>query len=121
MPAGCELVSLQKEVREADQAVLDSLPQVRHFGSELKDMSDTAALCDTMDVIVAVDTSVAHLAAALGKPVWILLPTIADWRWLRAGSTSPWYPSVRLCRQPVMNDWAPVLAAVKADLAAMAA
>jgi len=121
MPAGCELVSLQKEVREADQAVLDSLPQVRHFGPELKDMSDTAALCDAMDVIVAVDTSVAHLAAALGKPVWILLPTIADWRWLREGSTSPWYPSVRLYRQPVMGDWNPVLAAVKADLAAMAA
>ena len=117
LPEGADLVSLQKEVRAADQPVLDAMPQLRHFGPQLGDMADTAALCELMDVVVAVDTSVAHLAAALGKPVWLLLPVNADWRWLRDGATSPWYPSMRLYRQQVQGDWAPVLAAIKSDLA----
>jgi tetratricopeptide (TPR) repeat protein len=112
-----QFISLQKEVRAADQAVLDGTPQIRHFGAQLGDFVDTAALCELMDVVVTVDTSVAHLAGALGKPVWILLPTGADWRWLRERTDSPWYPSARLYRQQVGDDWQPVLAAVKADLA----
>jgi tetratricopeptide (TPR) repeat protein len=116
-----EFISLQKEVRETDQGVLDSLPQVRHFGPQLGDMADTAALCALMDVVVTVDTSVAHLAGALGKPVWILLPGVADWRWLRERSDSPWYGSARLYRQQVPGDWATVLAAVQSDLARLAA
>lgn len=111
-----EFVSLQKEVREADQRVLDTLPQLRHFGAHLGDMADTAALCDLMDVVIAVDTSVAHLAGALGKQVWVLLPSIADWRWMRERTDSPWYPSARLYRQSALGQWAPVLAAVETDL-----
>lgn len=112
----CEFISLQKEVREVDQDVLDTLPQLRHFGAQLGDMADTAALCELMDVVIAVDTSVAHLAGALGKQVWVLLPTIADWRWMRERTDSPWYLSARLYRQPALGQWAPVLAAVEADL-----
>jgi tetratricopeptide (TPR) repeat protein len=115
----CEFISLQKEVREADQPMLDSLPQLRHFGARIDDMADTAALCELMDLVICVDTSIAHLAGALGKPVWILVPAIADWRWLRERTTSPWYPSARLYRQLALGQWAPVLAAVEADLAGL--
>jgi ADP-heptose:LPS heptosyltransferase len=69
-----------------------------------------------MDVIVAVDTSIAHLAGALGKPVWILLPEAADWRWLVERSDSPWYAGARLYRQQLGEDWSAVLARVRADL-----
>jgi len=115
-----EFVSLQKEVREADQAVLEGLPQVRHFGAQLDDMTDTAALCELMDVVISVDTSVAHLAAALGKPVWIMLPPNSDWRWMRERGDSPWYPTARLYRGSKGGEWAGVVAAVRRDLEALA-
>jgi tetratricopeptide (TPR) repeat protein len=113
-----EPVSLQREVRRTDQDVLDTHPHVRHFGAELTDFCDTAALVMLMDLVVSVDTSIAHLAAALGKPVWILLPFEADWRWLRSGLSSPWYPTARLFRQPSPRDWASVLGEVQAALRA---
>jgi ADP-heptose:LPS heptosyltransferase len=89
---------------------------VRDVSAELHDFTDTAALCATMDVIVAVDTSIAHLAGALGKPVWILLPEASDWRWLVERSDSPWYAGARLYRQQLGEDWSAVLARVRADL-----
>jgi tetratricopeptide (TPR) repeat protein len=106
------LVSLQNEVRAKDAEVLAANKQIRHFGSELKDFSDTAALASLMDLVISVDTSVAHLAGALGKPVWILLPFAADWRWLAGREDSPWYPTARLFRQPEMGDWDSVLESV---------
>jgi tetratricopeptide (TPR) repeat protein len=112
-----EFISLQKEVRPQDRSLLDSLP-VRQVSEQIKDFSDTAALCDLMDVVLTVDTSVAHLAGALGKPVWIMLPTPFEWRWLEQGETSPWYPSARLYRQQQMGDWEPVIAAIATDLKA---
>lgn len=115
-----EFISLQKEVREGDQAVLDTLPSLRHFGRQLGDMADTAALCELMDLVVCVDTSIAHLAGALGKQVWILLPAIADWRWLRERSDSPWYPSATLYRQTSDGAWNAVLDRVATDLRALA-
>lgn len=111
-----EWVSLQKEVRDSDRLALDT-HGVRHFGSDLRDMADTAALCKLMDVVVSVDTSVAHLSAALGCPTWILLPKVPDWRWLLGRNDSPWYPSVRLYRQTVDGDWVEVLSRLRADLA----
>jgi tetratricopeptide (TPR) repeat protein len=111
-----EFFTLQRDVRAADQAALDTDGRVRGFGHQLKDFSDTAALCELMDVVVSVDTSVAHLAGALGRPAWVLLPAVADWRWLRERRDSPWYPSARLYRQPSLGAWDAVLAEVKADL-----
>ena len=88
-------VSLQQDVRADDATVLQERSDLLHFGHELKSFSDTAALMSNLDLIVSVDTSVAHLAGALGKPVWILLPFVPDWRWLLDREDSPWYPSAR--------------------------
>ena len=111
-----EYVSLQKDVREEDRETLRSRPDIRHFGEDLADFTDTAALCDLLDVVVSVDTSVAHLAGALGRPVWILLPLNPDWRWMMNRPDSPWYASARLYRQNQAGDWASVLDTVKSDL-----
>lgn len=82
-----------------------------------KDFQDTAEIVAGLDLIISVDTSVAHLAGAMGKPVWILLSAVeTDWRWLRDRRDSPWYPSARLYRQAVANDWSAVLDEVRADL-----
>ncbi len=115
LPPGPQYVSLQKEVRESDQAALQASGLV-HFGPQLQSFSDTAALCACMDVVISVDTSVAHLSGALGKTTWILLPYLPDWRWLLARSDSPWYPSARLYRQVQPRDWSTPLARLAADL-----
>jgi len=108
-----ELVSLQKELRESDRDALARAPAIRHFGDDLVDFRDTAALVSLVDVVVSVDTAVAHLAGALARPVRILLPFAADWRWLTGRDDSPWYPTARLVRQPRGGDW---LAAVERTL-----
>jgi len=110
---GCRFFSLQKGEAAAGVARLDPAGErVVDLSNELEDFADTAALVSALDVVVTVDTAVAHLAGALGKPVWILLPFNADWRWLRGRSDSPWYPSARLFRQPADGDWAGVIDAV---------
>jgi tetratricopeptide (TPR) repeat protein len=116
----CEFVVLQKEVRAADKLVLDLSRNVRQFAAAIHDFSDTAALCELMDVIITVDTSVAHLAGALGKPVWVLLPNRPDWRWLLEREDSPWYPNTKLYRQPSAGDWNAVVGKVHEDLRALA-
>jgi len=113
-----EYCCLQKELLPSDQAILQSMPKVRFFGAELHDFSDTAALVACMDIVITVDTSVAHLAGAMGKEVWILLPFTPEWRWLLDRNDSPWYPSARLFRQPSIGDWDSVLAQVKLELTA---
>jgi hypothetical protein len=107
--------SLQKEVRPGDAAALASGPPVETFGDELADFRDTAALVQLMDLVISVDTAVAHLAGALAKPVWILLPWSPDWRWLLGRRESPWYPTARLWRQASPGDWRGVIERVREE------
>ena len=109
LPPNCTYISLQKEIELNEQTALDDYPNKVFFTQHLTTMADTAALIEACDVIVSVDTAVAHLAAALGKPTWILLPYNADWRWLATGNTSPWYPSVTLLRQSKFGEWDDVM------------
>jgi hypothetical protein len=108
-------VSLQKEVRAGDAETLTSCNMLR-FGQELGNFSDTAALISQLDLVISVDTSVAHLAGALGKPVWILLTHAPDWRWLLDRDDSPWYPSARLFRQRETREWSSVTMRVREEL-----
>lgn len=108
---------LQKEIRAADQVFLDSPRGIAVWRDALDSFADTAALVECMDLVVSVDTSVAHLAAALGKPVWLLLPYSPDWRWLLGRDDTPWYPTMRLFRQTATRDWSGVLSRVRDALA----
>jgi hypothetical protein len=103
-------------VRPADLAALQASANIQHFAAELHAFDDTAALLECLDWVVSVDTSVAHLAGALGKPVWVLLPFVPDWRWLLNRDTSPWYPQAVLYRQSALDDWDTVLARLGGDL-----
>ena len=111
-----EYHSLQKEVRAEDKSVLAEFTDILCHENELRDFADTAALVAEMDLIISVDTSVAHLAGALGKTVWILLPYAPDYRWMTERSDSPWYPTARLFRQGGVGDWNRVIEAVCAEL-----
>jgi tetratricopeptide (TPR) repeat protein len=115
LPEEFDFFCLQKDVREEDQRTLDSNPRIVGFDDE-PDFINTAALCECMDIVISVDTSVAHLSAALGRPTWILLPFIPDWRWMAERDDSPWYPSAKLYRQTTVGDWDEVLARVAGDL-----
>lgn len=111
-------ISLQKELRERDQDYLATQPRIGHFGDQLQDFDDTAALIACLDLVITVDTAVAHLAGALGKPVWILLPYTPDWRWLLEREDSPWYPTARLFRQARSGDWDAVISRITSSTAA---
>lgn len=100
---------IQPGLTPFDQLSLKSVPHVFNGGAHLKDFADTAALIELLDVVVAVDTSVAHIAGALGKPAWLMLPWAAEWRWFHDRTDSPWYPSARLFRQPTLGDWDSVI------------
>ena len=113
-----DFFSLQKEVRTSDAEALKGRNNLTLLGGALADFSDTAAAIEQMDLVITVDTSVAHLAGALGKPVWILLPSVPDWRWLLGREDTPWYASARLWRQPVAGDWEGVLERMRAALKA---
>lgn len=114
-------VTLQKGPRaaEVDDCSLNGV--VWGDGDRLRDFADTAAMIDSLDLVISVDTSVVHLAGALGKPVWMLTPYSPDWRWLVDRDDTPWYPDVRIYRQEKAGDWAPVVAQVAADLSALCA
>lgn len=119
LPNDFQYISIQKELRDADKETLEQRPEILHFGQELQDFADTAALCGLVDIVVSVDTSVAHLAGALGKTVWILLPFNPDWRWLLDRTDSPWYASAKLYRQGEIGDWNGVFTELRADLSAL--
>jgi hypothetical protein len=116
LPTDLQYISLQKEPRDLDRETLEQRPDILRAGEGAEDFTDTAALCELVDIVVSADTSVAHLAGALGKPVWILLPFNADWRWLVGRSDSPWYPSASLYRQETFGDWSGAFRAVGARL-----
>jgi hypothetical protein len=116
LPPEFEYFCLQKDVREADRAALISSPFIVTFDDDLLDFVNTAALCECMDVVISVDTSLAHLSGALGQRTWVLLPFNPDWRWLLGRDDSPWYPTARLYRQKAVGDWNAVFARIAADL-----
>jgi len=103
-------VSLQKDIRTDDVTILKDRSDILHFGDALENFSDTAALISNLDLVISVDTRVAHLAGALAKPVWVLLPFVPDWHWLLDRNDSPWYPTARLFRQDDARAWDNVIA-----------
>jgi hypothetical protein len=110
--AGVSWVSLQRETAVVPFSASSTIRRP----AELKDMADTAALISQLDLVLTIDTSVAHLAGALGQQVWTMLTHSPDWRWLGARDDSPWYPTMRLFRQPQWNDWNAVIARVARSL-----
>ena len=114
----CEFHSVQKDVRARDRKWLG---RVHDHGADTHDLADTAALISLMDLVISVDTAPAHVAGALAKPVWIMLPFAADWRWLLDRDDSPWYPTARLFRQQKRGDWEGVVADVVRALNALPA
>jgi tetratricopeptide (TPR) repeat protein len=113
---GVSFFSLQMDAVTEDLARANVLG-ITDLAPEIEDLADTAALLQRLDLLISVDTAVAHLAGALGVPAWVLLPFAPDWRWLLERADSPWYPSLRLFRQPRPGDWASVMEAVHAALA----
>lgn len=115
----CEFFVLQREISAEDRSLLEGRANVRIAGDGFADFADTAAVVSLLDLVISVDTSVAHLAGAMGKPVWILLPIMADWRWMLKRSDSPWYPTARLYRRTTANTWPSVISRVSSDLRAL--
>jgi hypothetical protein len=111
-----EFHSLQNETFEDDATTLSATMQIIDHHQCLRDFADTAALIHHMDLVVSIDTSVAHLAGALGKPLWMMLPQITDYRWMIEGDNSPWYPNAKLFRQKQAGNWDMVVEDVKSEL-----
>ncbi len=110
----CNFVNLQVGLHAGEIGLAD-------LSSRLPDYAETAALIAALDLLITVDTSVAHVAGALGKPAWLMLPHAPDWRWLLGRDDTPWYASLRLFRQPQPGDWDSVIAAVADALGSCAA
>ncbi|HXZ06878.1 MAG TPA: hypothetical protein VEI25_02375, partial [Paraburkholderia sp.] len=112
---GIDWLVLQPDLSAAERAALDAHPRrgsIHRFDEHIGDFADTAAIIERLDAVVSVDTSIAHLAGALRKPLWLMLPFAADWRWLDNGTRSPWYPGAQLVRQPEPGAWAEVVETV---------
>ena len=106
------LISLQKEIPARDRPAFPGGRSVLELSAELGDFGDTAAVIENLDLVVTADSSVGHLAGALAKPVWVMLPWVPDWRWMLDRADSPWYPTMRLLRQHRLGDWSEVIARV---------
>jgi len=119
LPQRARYVRLQTEMSEVDRKTLQSHSPLRQLLQPPGDFADTAALIECLDVVITVDTSIAHLSGALGRRTWLLLPYAPDWRWLLARDDSPWYRSVRLYRQERAGDWAGPLARIEAAISAL--
>ncbi len=118
---GVDFFGLQKPFPEDDRAFAASLPHFTDLSPELIDFAETGALMQSMDLLVAVDTAVVHLAGALGVAAWVLVPEPADWRWLLNRTDNPWYPTLTLFRQQKPTQWAPVTEAIAERLRGRAA
>jgi tetratricopeptide (TPR) repeat protein len=114
-----DVISLQKEIPDMDRSVLDSM-RLLYLGEKLTNFEDTAALIENLDMVISADSVVAHLAGALGKPVWIMLRRSGEWRWLMEREDSPWYPTARIFRQKNPGDWAGVVLDIVQQLGALA-
>ena len=110
---GVSFVSIQRDLRDGDAELIRDLPPLTHLGAELADFYETAVVVSLCDLVITVDTAVAHLAGALGRPVWILVPSWPDWRWTLNSDTSPWYPNAKLFRQGASGDWDSVIARLR--------
>jgi len=113
---GVSWIALQKGRPAEELAALPDYVTVQDGSSRERDLAETAALVATLDLVITTDTCIAHLAGAMGKPVWILLPHLSDWRWMQQTETTPWYPTARLFRQSAPGDWAGLLERVIVDL-----
>ena len=111
-----DFVSLQKDPRPSDAAALRERSGIADHTADLSDFAETAALVSCLDLVISVDTSVAHLAGALGRPVWLLVPFVPDWRWLLGRDDSPWYPTMRIFRQGESREYGSVIERVRAEL-----
>lgn len=109
-------VGVQRDMRPDDASAMMSAPRLKNLGGEIEDLADTAAILSLCDLVISVDTSVAHVAGAIGRPLWMLIPFAPDWRWT-LGGTSPWYPQARLFRQPHRGDWPGAIADMAGALA----
>jgi tetratricopeptide (TPR) repeat protein len=118
---GTRFVSLQKDIRASDAEDFRRCGRAVDLSAGLRDFADTAAVIAQLDLVISVDTSVAHLAGAIGKPFWLLLPRVPDFRWQLGRTTSPWYPTARLFRKNQTDTWDTVIAGVAAELATLAA
>jgi hypothetical protein len=117
---GVSFVSLQKGQGEEEALNPPSNQPLVHFGSDIEDFADTAAIVEQLDLVICVDTSIAHLAGALNKPCWVMLPGVrTDWRWMRDREDSPWYPGIRLFRQREAGNWDEVVERVRKALIAV--
>jgi tetratricopeptide (TPR) repeat protein len=114
MPAS--FISIQRDVRSTDATQLGAAMQLTHLGGELADFNDTAVVLSLCDLLITADTAPAHLAGAMGRPVWVLVPFAPDWRWMLDGETTPWYPTARVFRQSALADWNSVIARVATAL-----
>jgi hypothetical protein len=115
--SGIALLALQKGPKTGQAGAYYGRAPLINIGAEIEDYDDTMAILENLDLLVTVDTSVAHLAGAMGRPVWIMLPRAPDWRWLLERGDTPWYPSVRLFRQQTVRQWGDVAKAMAAELA----
>lgn len=120
LSTGAHFVSLQRELRSGDADILASEPRILHLGAEIGDFADTAAIIAACDLVVSVDTSVAHVAGATGAPLVVLIPFAPDWRWTLDRSASPWYPQAELLRQTGPGDWSQVVARLADRIASLA-
>lgn len=115
--SGLRFVSLQKGGRAREIAELGLQPLLADCDELMGDFADTARLVSALDLVITVDTAVAHLAGAMGRPVWVLLPQVPDWRWMVADNRSPWYPTMRLYRKEQAGRWDAVINRIAGDLA----